>query len=103
MTKVKIYQPAKSAMQSGRGKTKQWILEYISTTGRVPEALMGWVSSGDTLNQVRIKFDDKDHAIAFAEKHGFKFTIQAPQSRKIKPRNYGDNFKYIPPQEGKSA
>lgn len=102
MTKAKIYKPGKTAMQSGRAKTKYWLLEYISPTGRVPEALMGWVSSGDTLNQVRIKFETEEEAVAFAQKHGIDYTISATHERRPKPRNYGDNFKYIP-HEGETA
>ena len=103
MIKAKIHQPSKSAMQSGRGKLKHWLLEYIAPTGRVPESLMGWVSSGDTLNQVKIKFDTAEEAVVFAEKHGLLYTVVKTHTRKVKPRNYGDNFKYIPTEEGKSA
>lgn len=100
MTQVKIYKPAKTSMQSGHGKTDQWILEYIPTSGRIPEALMGWVSSADTLNQVKIKFDTQKAAIAFAKKHGFDYSVRTANERRVKPRNYGDNFKYIPAEEG---
>ncbi len=90
-------------MQSGKGKTKSWVLEYIPESGRIPEALMGWVSSQDTLNQVRIKFATCDDAVAFAQKHGFSYKVDESHIRKVKPRNYGDNFKYIPYEDGKSA
>ncbi|MGH1397820.1 MAG: ETC complex I subunit [Alphaproteobacteria bacterium] len=100
MTPVKIYQPARNAMQSGRGKSAQWILEYIPTSGRVPEALMGWVSSADTLNQVKIKFDSQKDAVKFAKENNFEYTISTANQRRVKPRNYGDNFKYIPVEEG---
>ena len=67
---VRIYQPSKSAMQSGRGKTHDWVLEYEIATPRRAEPLMGWIASGDTLNQVRLKFPTKDEAVAFAERKG---------------------------------
>lgn len=89
-------------MQSGHAKTKNWILEYIPTSARIPEALIGWVSSHDTLNQVRIHFECKEDAISFAQKHDFEYTLSESNDRKVKPRNYGDNFKYIP-TDGKSA
>lgn len=99
MTKAKIYKPSRNTMQSGRAKTKYWLLEYVSPSGRVPEALMGWVSSADTLNQVRIKFETDKEAVKFAKKHGLDYTVSTAHIRKTKPRNYGDNFKYIPIEE----
>jgi len=60
---------------------------------------MGWTAAGDTLNQVRLKFKDMDEAIAFAQKKGWDFTVAPLHDRKVKPRNYGDNFRYIPPAD----
>lgn len=97
MRQVKIYQPAKSTMQSGRGKTAYWWLEYELETKRAPEPLMGWVASKDTLNQVRMRFDTKEEALAFAEKNGWSVQISEPKIRKLKGRTYMDNFKYSPP------
>lgn len=96
---VRIYQPSKTAMQSGRGKTHSWILEYEQATPRRPEALMGWTASADTLNQVQIRFDNLEDARSFAEEKGWSYTVIPPRERKIRPRNYGDNFKYLPPEE----
>jgi hypothetical protein len=92
--RVRIYRPAKNAMQSGRAKTKRWILEYRAETARIPEPLMGWVSAGDTTNQVRIPFDTRDEAVAFAKKHGFAYTVVDPHERKPKPKAYADNFAF---------
>lgn len=89
-------------MQSGRGKTKQWVLEYENETARTPEQLMGWTSSGDTMNQVKMCFDSQADAIKFAKGKGLDYKVAAEQVRKTKPRNYGDNFKYIPYEEGKA-
>ncbi len=91
--KARIYRPAKNAMQSGAAKTKRWVLEYELASARRPEPLMGWVSSGDTLNQVRLFFAEKDEAIAYAEKHGLAYTVAEPHERVIKPNNYVMNFK----------
>ena len=90
--RVRIYKPAKNAMQSGRGKTKQWVLEYRAETARIPEPLMGWVSSGDTMNQVRLRFATKEEAIAYAQKEGLQFVVEEPKARTIKPKAYADNF-----------
>jgi hypothetical protein len=89
---VRIFKPAKTAMQSGRAKTKDWMLEYRPESRRIPEPLMGWVSADDTTNQVRIPFDSKEEAIAFALKHGFAYTVQEPRERKPRPKAYADNF-----------
>lgn len=96
---VRIYQPSKNAMQSGRGKTKYWLLEYELETARTPEPLMGWVSSGDTLNQVRLKFDTLEKAVAYAQKEGWGYTVLTAHERVLQPRNYLDNFKYRPHEE----
>ncbi len=96
---VTIYKPSKSAMQSGRGKNDDWVLEYETNSKRQAEPLMGWTESGDTLNQVKLKFKTSKDAVAFAEDKGWSYTVQPEQTRRIKPRNYGDNFKYIPPSE----
>jgi hypothetical protein len=99
--KARIYKPAKNAMQSGRGNSKEWVLEYELETARKPEPLMGWTSSGDTLNEVVMKFESKEAAVAFAESKGIDFTLANDHPRKIKPRTYLDNFKYRPYEEEK--
>ena len=93
--KAKIYRPSRSAMQSGKGKTKNWVLEYETLSARRPEALMGWTASEDTLNQVRLRFETLEAARAFADKKGFAYTVLNARDKKIRPRNYGDNFKYF--------
>ncbi len=90
---VRIYQPAKTAMSSGRAKTQAWILEYEIETPRRPEPLMGWTSSGDTLNQVKLTFPTREDAVAFAERKGWGFSVQDPHQRRVRPRNYADNFR----------
>ena len=97
--RVRIYKPSKNAMQSGLARTGQWLLEYETETPRVPEPLMGWTSSGDTLNQVRLSFPTMQEAAAYAQQKGWAYTIQPPHERKVRPRNYVDNFRYIPPPE----
>jgi hypothetical protein len=93
---VKIFKPSKNTMQSGLAKTKQWQLEFVQYTARSPEPLMGWTQSGDTTNQVKLKFTSCDEAISYAQKMGWEWSIEKERKRKILPRNYGDNFKYVP-------
>ncbi len=100
---VKIYSPAKSTMQSGQAKAEGWLIEYELATARYPETLMGWTSSGDTLNQVKLKFATLEEAQRFAEGKGWTYTVMPVQERKVTPRNYVDNFKYIPPEDQSSV
>lgn len=103
MPHVRIYQPAKTTMQSGRGKTKRWILEYDLESKRQPEPLMGWVASGDTLNQVKLGFDTVDEAVAFAKHKGWAHEVIEPQARILQGRTYMDNFKYVAPVKSTEA
>ncbi len=97
--KAKIYQPAKSAMQSGPGAGGDWVLEYELQTPRRPEDLMGWTSSADTLNQVRLRFPSREAAIAFAEGNNLEFTLTPAHHKTVRPRSYLDNFKFRPATE----
>ncbi len=92
--RARIYQPSKTAMSSGTARTKHWILEYVPETARRIDPLMGWTSSADTQQQVRIRFDTKDAALEYARDHGIEAIVLDPKKRKpnIRPRGYGENF-----------
>ncbi len=90
---VRIFRPAKTAMQQGRARTDRWVLEF-EPGRRDVEPLMGWTSSGDTQRQLRLWFDSKDEAIAYAKKHGLMYTLEEPRDRKVRPKAYADNFAY---------
>ena len=92
--KAKIYKPAKSAMQSGSANMQEWLLEYELQTPRRPEHLMGWTSSGDTMNQVKLRFPSREAAVAFAEGNGLEYTVSVAHDKTVRPRSYLDNFKY---------
>jgi len=94
MAQARIFRPAKSAMQSGRGKTRKWVLEYEPATGRGRDPLMGWTSAADTLNEVRLHFDTLKEAQTFAEREGLTYTIIEPHAISEKPKSYADNFRY---------
>ena len=87
-----IYQIPKSAMQSGRAKTHRWALEFEPESARRLEPLMGWTSSRDTKGQVRLWFDSKDEAIAYARKNGLMYTVEESHPRKVRPKSYAANF-----------
>jgi len=94
MALARIYRPAKTAMQSGRGQTHKWLLEYEPASRRDPDPLMGWSSAEDTLNEVRLRFDTIEEAVAFAGKQGLDYTLIEPQARTLKTKSYADNFRY---------
>lgn len=92
--RARIYQPAKTAMQSGTAKTHQWVLEYAPASAREVDPLMGWTSSSDTQAQVRLRFDSKQAAVEYAAANGIEAQVQEPKKRKpnIRPGGYGENF-----------
>ncbi|GAB1364277.1 ETC complex I subunit [Rhodobacter sp.] len=92
--RARIYQPARTAMQSGTAGTSQWVLEFAPATAREVDPLMGWTSSGDTQSQVRLRFDSRDEAMAYAAAHGIEASVMEPKPRRanIRQRGYGENF-----------
>ncbi len=89
---ARIYQPARSSMTSGQGKTKEWIVEFPATSERPVDPLMGWTGQTDMASQVKMKFSTREAAIDYAQRHGIAYQIEEPQKRKHRPRGYGDNF-----------
>ena len=81
-------------MQSGRAKSRKWVLDYEPASRRDPDPLMGWSSAQDTLNEVHLRFDTLDEAVAFAKKHGLEYTLTSPHERTPKAKSYADNFRY---------
>ena len=91
MKRAKIYKPAKTAMQSAEGNTRNWLLEFDTlNTGINP--LMGWESSRDTMSEVKLEFLTKEQAINYAKKNNIDYYIIEPQKRKIIKKSYSDNF-----------
>ena len=83
--------PTKTAMQSGLNKTEKWIIDfYTKDSGTDP--LMGWESSTDTLNELKLEFSTKELAIEYANKNKIEFEIINPKERKIIKKSYADNF-----------
>jgi hypothetical protein len=91
--RVRIYQPAKTAMQSGRAGTKEWVLEFEPEARREIDPLMGWTASADTRAQVRMQFDSQEEAVAYAKRQGYAYSVEPPQARTVRPKAYADNFR----------
>ena len=90
---ARIYQVPKSAMQSGKAKIDTWVLEFEQSEARRADPLMGWTGSGDTQAQVQLKFESKDAARAYAEKHGIAARVHATPPTSLKLQAYADNFR----------
>jgi hypothetical protein len=91
--RARIYQPPKSAMQSGRANT-DWVLTYESELPERADPLMGWIGGGDTQAQVRLTFPSKEDAIAYADRNAIAYDLELPRERRVRPRAYADNFSY---------
>jgi len=91
---ARIYKPARTAMQSGTAKTKDWVLDYEPETPRVVEPLMGWTSSTDMNSQVRLHFASKEEAVAYCERHGIAYRLQEPKETARRSMAYADNFAF---------
>jgi hypothetical protein len=91
---ARIYKPARTAMQSGTARTKEWLLDYEPEQPRAIEPLMGWTSSGDMKQQLRLQFDSKDEAVAYCERNGIPYEVFESQPPKRPRISYSDNFAY---------
>jgi len=80
---ARIYKPAKTAMQSGLAKTKDWLLDYEPATARETEPLMGWTGSNDMLSQVKLFFETKEEAVAYAEQNGIPYACSSRIPRHV--------------------
>jgi len=89
---ARIYQPAKTAVQSGRRRTKEWLVEFEPRSRKEADRLIGWVGSDDTDQQVRLRFPTKEAAIAYCRREGFTFQLFEPRQRVVRPKAYADNF-----------
>ena len=91
---ARIYRPAKTAMQSGHAKTREWVLEFEPETARLPDPLMGWSQSRDMNGQIRLNFDTQEEAIAYAQSRQIPFRVTEPKPVKRFIKAYADNFAF---------
>jgi hypothetical protein len=91
---VKIYKPARNAMQSGKGKAQSWVLEHEAEAPQSRDPLMGWTSSGDTRQQLKLFFETKEEAVAYAEREGLAYSVAPEAPVRIHKKSYSDNFKF---------
>jgi hypothetical protein len=91
---ARIYKPARTAMQSGNARTKDWVLEFEPETAREIEPLMGWTSSADMKSQLLLSFDTKEEAVAYAERNGIAYRLMEVKPRRPLRKSYADNFRF---------
>jgi hypothetical protein len=91
---ARIYRPTRNAMQSGKARTRRWVLEYEPQSPRSVEPLMGWTSSSDTAQQISLGFDTREEAVAYAEKNRIEYQVFEPHLPSPKAKSYSDNFRF---------
>jgi len=92
--RARIYQQPKTAMQSGMAGTAEWVLDFEPAEARRADPLMGWSGSADTQTQVRLRFDSRDEAVAYADRSGLTYDVELPRTRRVHPKAYADNFRF---------
>ncbi|WP_426957257.1 ETC complex I subunit [Muricoccus radiodurans] len=99
MSIARIYSPPKSAMQSGQGRTDEWVFEYAPNEPKRVDPLTGWYGSGDTNRQVRLRFDTLEEAEAYAKAKGVPYEVERRRQRPaLRPKSYADNFRTNRPE-----
>jgi|TARA_B110001452_G_scaffold109519_1_gene90890 hypothetical protein len=91
MKKAIIYIPTKSAMQSGYGKIKKWILEFETRDSSV-SPLMNWEATDDTLGEIKLEFSSKEKATEYAKINNIKYKIIEPSKKNFVIKSYAENF-----------
>jgi hypothetical protein len=90
---ARIYKRPKNAMQSGKALTDQWVLDFVPAEAKRADPLMGWAGSGDTRQQVQLRFASCEASQAYAAKHGIDAIVHQPPPKKLKLQAYADNFR----------
>jgi ETC complex I subunit conserved region len=93
MSHARIFQKPKNAMQSGRARTSEWMLEFEPAEAKRADPLTGWAGSGDTRQQIRLSFATLDAAKAYADKNGITAHVIPAPLRVLKLQAYADNFR----------
>jgi hypothetical protein len=91
---ARIFKQPKNAMQSGKAATREWQLDYEPEQPQSVEPLMGWTSSGDMKQQLSLRFDSKDDAVAYCERKGIAYQVIEPNEPSRRQAAYSDNFAF---------
>ena len=91
---ARIYSPARNVMQSGNGKSGRWLFEYAPEVPTTVNPLMGWTSSTDMKQQLRLEFPSREAAVAYAERNAIAYEVQQPTPVRLQKKSYSDNFRF---------
>jgi hypothetical protein len=53
---------------------------------------MGWTSSSNTGEQIKLKFETQEQAIAYAKENNIQFDLTTHKKNKLIIKAYADNF-----------
>tara|TARA_B100000035_G_scaffold70863_1_gene58198 strand:+ start:727 stop:1023 length:297 start_codon:yes stop_codon:yes gene_type:complete len=87
-----IFQPSKSAMQSGLGKSEKWCLSNSTANESFINSVFCWTGSSNSEKNLTLFFDTLESAVRYAESKSFKFDVIEPKKRKIIKKSYSRNF-----------
>ncbi len=90
---ARIYRPARPATQSGEARSREWVLEFEPEADYGREPLMGWTTMSDMKRQVKMRFDSREKAEAYARRHGIPFIVLPEHEKTVKSKSYTDNFR----------
>lgn len=94
MIKARIYQPDKTAMQSGKAKTDAWLFEFVPEKSYFTDNLMGWTGMTDMPQEIRMFFPTSEAAVAYAKRQNIPYEVFKPNQRRKVRKSYADNFKF---------
>ncbi len=90
---ARLYQRPKNAMQSGRARMGEWVLEFERDDRMRADPLTGWTGSGFTAGQIQLQFPTQEAALAYAGAHNLTVEIIPLGPRTLKIQAYADNFR----------
>ncbi|MEA2998797.1 MAG: hypothetical protein QOH04_2369 [Sphingomonadales bacterium] len=90
---ARIFQRSRNAMQSGKARAEEWVLQFESHRAQLPDPLTGWSGGGDTQSQVTIAFPTLDAARAYATRYDIACHVVPPAEKKLRLQSYADNFR----------
>jgi hypothetical protein len=90
---ARIFQRSKNAMQSGKARAGEWVLEFESTRPKRPDPLTGWAGGADTQEQVSLSFPTLDDAKRYAERYNIVCHVVPAAPARLKLQSYADNFR----------
>jgi hypothetical protein len=94
MLRARLYKPSKTSMQSGKAKTKLWLLEFFSPPIFFKDEMTGWTGSTNTLTQTKLQFKTVDEALQYAQYHKIELCVDEPKQPVLVPKTYSNNFRF---------